>query len=64
MSRQILFYLLVLFVIFMIMRDASGAGELGNSFFEWVSTGFDKAREFFNSLLGDDKGESSIQFGS
>lgn len=55
MQRQITFYLLVLFAIYIIMKDASGAGDLANEFFEWMGSGLDKTREFVNATLGEDE---------
>lgn len=58
MQRQITFYLLVLFAIYIIMTDASGTGDIANSFFDWLGEGLDKTREFVNSTLGD---ESTVE---
>lgn len=54
MQRQITFYLLVLFAIYIIMSDATGAGTLANSFFDWLGDGLEKTRDFVNNTLGDE----------
>ena len=53
MQRQLTFYLLVLFAIYIIMNDATGSGDLANSFFDWLGEGLDKTRTFVNSTLGE-----------
>ena len=53
MQRQLTFYILVLFAIYIIMNDASGSGDLANSFFDWLGDGLDKTRTFVNSTLGE-----------
>ena len=35
------------------MNDASGSGDLANSFFDWLGDGLDKTRTFVNSTLGE-----------
>lgn len=54
MQRQITFYLLVLFAVYIIMSDAAGAGDLANSFFDWLGDGLEHTRDFVNNTLGDE----------
>ncbi|MEM7092473.1 MAG: hypothetical protein AAF567_05690 [Actinomycetota bacterium] len=54
MQRQLTFYLLVLFAVYIIANDATGSGDLANSFFDWLGDGLDKTRTFVNATLGDD----------
>lgn len=54
MMQRIMFYLLILFAIFMIMKDPSDTGEIATSFFDWLGEGLDKTREIVNVTLGDE----------
>lgn len=54
MQNRVTFFLLVLFVVFLIMNDAAGAGETANSFFSWVGGGLNQFRDFIDALFGRD----------
>lgn len=53
MRRNLIYGLLVLFILFLITANPSGTGTNGREFFSWLSQGWDDTRAFVTSLVGD-----------
>jgi hypothetical protein len=53
MNKSMLYGMLALFMLFMITANPSGTGENGRDFVGWISSGWDDAREFVDSFVGD-----------
>lgn len=53
MNRPMVYGTLMLFLLFMITANPSGTGENGRDFVGWLSSGWDDAREFVDSFVGD-----------
>lgn len=51
MQNKVTYFLLLLFVLFLIVNDATGAGQAANSFFGWVGEGFESFRDFLDALF-------------
>jgi len=51
MQRRWLYYGLILLVVFLIIQDPTGAGQIANAFFSWLGTGFNILRDFLDSLF-------------
>ncbi len=54
MRKTMMYGMLMLFMLFLITANPSGTGENGREFLGWLSTGWDDAREFVSSLVGDE----------
>ncbi len=54
MQNKVTYFLLVMFLIFLIVNDAAGAGETANSFFGWLGGIFTSFRDFVDALFGGD----------
>ena len=53
MTKKMMYGMLMLFMLFLITANPSGTGENGRDFLSWISTGWDDAREFVSSFVGD-----------
>ncbi|MEO1059976.1 MAG: hypothetical protein AAFZ07_01055 [Actinomycetota bacterium] len=53
-AKQISIYLLILFLVFLIVTDASQAGDFGRQFFDWIGTGLGRFLDFLDSLFETD----------
>ena len=53
MTKKMMYGMLMLFMLFLITANPSGTGENGRDFVTWISTGWDDAREFVSSFVGD-----------
>lgn len=58
--RKVVYWLLVFAVVFMILQDPTGTGELFASFFDWVGEGFSALLQFLDGLF-DSTGEPSLE---
>lgn len=62
MKKKLPTYLLVLFVAFIILQDATAAGTQANRFFGWLFDGVGVAGEFVASVFdSDDDGDGGPQ---
>ncbi len=50
-AKQISIYLLILFVVFFIVTDATAAGEFARDFFSWIGNGLGQILDFLDSLF-------------
>jgi hypothetical protein len=57
-----LYGMLLLFMLFMITANPSDTGENGRDFVGWISSGWDDAREFVDSFVGDAESDTN-EFG-
>lgn len=63
-AKQISIYLLILFVVFFIVTDATQAGQFARDFFDWIGTGLGNLLDFLDSLFDtDDQGEPGTALG-
>ena len=63
-ARQISIYLLILFVVFFIVTDATQAGQFGRDFFGWIGDGLGQILDFLDSLFdAGDEGDSETTLG-
>ena len=53
MRKTMMYGTMMLFMLFLITANPSGTGENGREFISWMSSGWDDAREFVSSLVGD-----------
>jgi hypothetical protein len=53
MTKKMMYGTIMLFMLFLITANPSGTGENGREFIAWMSSGWDDAREFVSSLVGD-----------
>lgn len=60
MNKPMVYGMLMLFLLFMITANPSGTGENGRDFVGWLSSGWDDAREFVDSLVGDGNAENDL----
>ncbi|MFN3216006.1 MAG: hypothetical protein ACE367_05890 [Acidimicrobiales bacterium] len=54
MTKKMMYGAIMLFMLFLITANPSGTGENGREFISWMSSGWDDAREFVSSLVGDE----------
>ena len=59
MNRPMVYGTLMLFLLFMITANPSGTGENGREFADWLASGFDDAREFMGSFIGDEEADTN-----
>jgi len=59
MRRSITYGMMVLFLLFMITANPSGAGENGRDFVSWLAGGWDDTREFVGELIGDETADTN-----
>lgn len=59
MNKSMLYGMLALFMLFMITANPSGTGENGRDFVGWISSGWDDAREFVDSFVGDAESDTN-----
>lgn len=59
MRRSITYAMMVLFLLFMITANPSGAGENGREFVSWLAGGWDDTREFVGELIGDEVADTN-----
>ncbi len=63
-AKQISIYLLILFVVFFIVTDATAAGQFGRDFFDWIGTGLGNVLDFLDSLFdAEDEGDPGTALG-
>jgi hypothetical protein len=53
MRRSLTYGMLVLFTLFLITANSSGAGESCRDFVGWLSQGWDDTREFVSTLVDE-----------
>ena len=64
-AKQISIYLLILFVVFFIVTDATAAGQFGRDFFDGIGTGLDNVLDFLDSLFdAENEGEPGTTLGA
>lgn len=56
-AKQISIWLLILFVVFFIVTDATAAGQFGRDFFGWLGNGLGQVLDFLSSLFASDTDE-------
>lgn len=63
-AKQISIYLLILFVVFFIVTDATQAGQFGRDFFDWIGTGLGNVLDFLDSLFdAEEEGDPGTALG-
>lgn len=64
MQSKLTYLLLLFFVLFLIVNDATGAGQSANSFFGWIGQGFESFRDFLDALFaGEDADQQANAVG-
>ena len=62
-AKQISIYLLILFVLFFIVTDATQAGEFGRQCFDWIGSGLGFVLDFLDSLFEADPEDTETTLG-
>lgn len=63
-AKQISIWLLILFVVFFVVTDATAAGEFARDFFGWLGNGLGQVLDFLSSLFSSEpEGEPGTALG-